>query len=635
MTAKDLREKFLKFMESKGHTIIPSASLVPSEVDPSVLFTTAGMQQFKEYYLNPEVSKDARIATIQKCIRTGDIDEVGDKTHLTFFEMLGNFSFGYPDKKDSYFKQDSINYAWEFLTKVLEIDKKRIYATYFKGEKGVAEDLESLKILKGINSLDKIMPQGFDDNFWSLGTENSPGGPTVEFYVDGIEVWNLVFNEYVLKNGNYEPSNDKGVDTGAGFERLLAVLNNKETIFETELFAPIIEKIEELSGYKYGEKSDEEHKKVDGQCWVDARKSFRIIADHIKASVFMISDGVVPSNVGRGYVVRRLVRRAVRYGKQLGIENNFIIHIASAVVEVYEEFYPELKEKEKFIFEELKKEENKFMAVISDGLKKSEKVFKTKKPIENEIYNRVMRFDDKKEVFRKLYRNREDQNNEFKKEGIKITTQELLNATISGKEAFDLYQTYGFPIEMIIELVQARNLFVDIEDFEKELKQHQELSRTASAGMFKGGLADSSEETKKLHTAAHLLLAALRKVLGEDVYQKGSNITSERLRFDFSYPEKLTPEQIKKTEDLVNEAIAKKMPVVCDEMSLAEAKKKGAMGVFEAKYGEKVKVYKIGEMSNEICGGPHVDNTGALGRFKITKEESSSAGVRRIKAVLE
>ncbi|MFH0969204.1 MAG: alanine--tRNA ligase [Patescibacteria group bacterium] len=591
MTANELRQKFLKFFESKGHVIIPSASLVPENdhsVFNKVLFTTAGMQQFKEYYLNPEESKNSRIATIQKCLRTIDIEEVGDKTHLTFFEMLGNFSFGYPDKQNSYFKEETINYAWEFLTENLEINKKRIYATYFKGQNGVAEDIESLNILKKIKGLSKIVPQGFDDNFWSLGTENSPGGPTVEFYVDGIEVWNCVFNEYVLKEGKYVPSDKKGVDTGMGFERLLAVLNGKETIFETELFEPIIEKIEEISGKKY-----------EGN-----EKPFRIISDHLKAATFIMADDkdISPSNLGQGYVVRRLIRRAIRYGKILGIKNeSWTKEIAKIVAFEYRDAYSELPKNIDNIIKKLEEEEENFRKTLDKGL---------------QILN-----------------------NWFSPE----TTQEGSNywssKELTAKRIFDLYQTHGFPIELTFEELTNREIKYDKEEylllFNKELKKHQELSRTASAGMFKGGLADSSEETKRLHTAAHLLLAALRQVLGEHVSQKGSNITPERLRFDFSHLEKMTEEQIKEVEKMVNKAIQEDLTVACEEMSLDEATEQNAMGVFKSKYGEKVKVYTIGSISKEICGGPHVSHTRELGKFKITKEESSSAGVRRIKAILE
>ena len=566
MTAKDLREKFLHFFAAKGHTIIPSASLLPREIDPSVLFTTAGMHPFKQYYLNPDESSNARIATSQKCVRTIDIDEVGDDTHLTFFEMLGNFSFGHPQKTNSYFKEETIKFAWEFLTEVLGIEKSRIYATYFKGEKEVPEDKVSLAILKSIKDLQEIKPQGFEDNFWSLGVENSPGGPTVEFYVDGIEVWNCVFNEYVFKNGKYELSGNKGVDTGMGLERLLAVVDKKKTVFETDLFVPIISKIEEISGKKYDEN----------------KKSFRIIADHLKASIMIIADGVAPLNVGAGYVLRRLIRRAIRHGKILGIEDSFTKQITETVIGIYKDAYSEVEKNKSKILDELEREENKFRKTLTSGLKEFEKL-----------------------------------------------------PAITGKDAFNLYQTYGFPLEMTEELAKEKNIEINKAEFEKEFSKHQELSRTAAAGQFKGGLADTGDTTKKLHTAAHLMLAALRIVLGDQVFQKGSNITAERLRFDFSHSEKLKPEQIKKVEDLVNEQIQKNIPVICEEMSVEEAKAQGAMGIFDAKYGKKVKVYKIGDFSNEICGGPHVANTSELGKFKIIKEESSSAGVRRIKAVLE
>ena len=568
MNANELRNGYLNFFEKKGHNVIPSASLVP-ENDPTVLFTTAGMQQFKRFYSNPEEADYSRATTCQKCIRTGDIDEVGDNTHLSFFEMLGNFSFGYADKEHSYFKKEAIEYAWEFLTEILRFDKKRIHATYFSGENGIDEDTESLNILKQIDGLNEIKPQGFDDNFWSLSSEGSPGGPTVEFYVDGIEVWNLVFNEYVMQDGKYQFAEFKGVDTGMGLERLLTVINDKENVYQTDLFESIIKKIEEISGKKYE----------------DFEKEFRVIADHIKAVTFAISDGVLPSNKGAGYIVRRLIRRAIVKAQELRITNNFISNLAEIIFDIYKDVYTFDQSK---ITEELSKEETKFRATLSRGLSEFEK-------IKNEI---------------------------------------------NGEKAFDLYQTYGFPWEMTAELAEENGIKVDRDQFEQAFKKHQDLSRTASAGMFKGGLADASEETTKLHTAAHLLLAALRRVVGDYVTQKGSNITAERLRFDFSQPEKLTPEQIKQVESLVNEQIQKDLPVTMEEMTLDEAKAAEAMGVFESKYGDKVKVYTIGPsatdyFSKEICGGPHVERIGTLGHIKIKKEESSSSGVRRIKAVLE
>lgn len=587
MKSIELRQKFLDFFEKKGHKVLPSASLVPDETDPSVLFNTAGMQQFKRYYSEPDAAPSARISTIQKCVRTGDIDEVGDNTHLTLFEMMGNFSFGYPDKPESYFKKEAIDWAWEFLTKVLSFDKNRIHATYFKGENGVPADEESLKILESIDGLGKIEPQGFDDNFWSLGTENSPGGPTVEFYIDGIEVWNLVFNEYVMKGGKFEPSDVKGVDTGMGFERLLCVINNVENVYQTDLF-------------------DLSQKKLAELCQKEEPINERIILDHIKAAVFAINDGIVPSNKDAGYVVRRLIRRAIVKARELGIEENFTTKIADEVFKTYGGVYfgfvipaeagilsnkiPDLKptvrdDKEKTILAELEKEENKFRKTLKDGL-------------------RVL----------------------------------SLIKNITAKDLFNLYQSYGLPIEITIEEAKKSGREINneaIEQYNNLMREHQELSRTASAGLFKGGLVESGEMTTKYHTATHLLLAALRQLVSPDIYQRGSNITAERLRLDFNYSEKLTSEQIKSLEDLVNEKIIEDLPVEMTEVSLDEAKKSGAMGIFDSKYGDKVKVYSVGTFSREICGGPHVTHIGDLGHFKITKEESSSSGVRRIKAILE
>jgi alanyl-tRNA synthetase len=630
MTSVEIRRKFLEFFSQKGHAIIPSASLVP-ENDPTTLFTTAGMQQFKKYYLNPSETENSRITTSQKCVRTGDIEEVGDDTHLTFFEMLGNFSFGYPNKAESYFKEDAIKYAWEFLTETLQIDKKRIYATYFEGNDDVPEDKESLDILKKINGLSEIKPQGFEDNFWSLGTENSPGGSTVEFYVDGIEIWNCVFNEYVFKNGKYELSENKGVDTGMGLERLVTVLQGKNSVYDTDLFEKIIFEINITITANSDTWSPEK-----------IRKAERIIADHVKASVFLISDGVIPSNTGRGYVLRRLIRRATRYGKTLNLAPRAPSELAEVVIGIYKDVYPELAENKDKIFDELNKEEEKFGRTIEDGLRKSKKIFDQKTSLSDEKYVAIMQASNKKEIFKELYKDNGSEYALSELGKLNLDGKEVLLATVSGKEAFNLYQTYGFPIEMIVELVQEKNLFVDIESFEREVEKHQELSKTASAGMFKGGLADVGEMTTKYHTATHLLLAAMREVLGADTMQKGSNITAERMRFDFNCSEKLTDEQKQKIEDLVNEKIKENLPVVCEEMSKDEALKKVKISFDPSKYGDVVKVYTIDAPSNssghafsvELCGGPHVASTGELGHFKITKEESSSAGVRRIKAVL-
>ncbi len=594
MTSNELRQKFLDFFEEKGHKVISSSSLIPDN-DPTVLFTTAGMQQFKPFYAEPDKAPYASVASVQKCLRTSDIEEVGDDTHLTFFEMLGNFSFGYPEKKDSYFKKEAISFAWEFLTGKLKVDKSRIYATYFKGEKGIPEDKESLEILKKIKDLKKIEPQGFEDNFWSLGTEGSPGGPTVEFYIDGIEIWNLVFNEYSLQKGKYEPLKHKGVDTGMGLERLLTTLNGHKDVYETDLCLPLIEKIEEISGKKYKENEN----------------LFRIICDHIKTAVFAVNDGILPSNKEAGYVVRRIIRRAIVKGHQLGINKNFTSDFVDIVSAIYKETYKIQADKVK---KELESEEERFRKTLKMGLAQFNKTIQNYR-------------DSKGEKVSELYT------------GEAYEFEEIL----PGKVIFDLYQTYGFPIELTKELAQEKELDVDEKGFQEEFKKHQDLSRTASAGMFKGGLADSGDpQVVKYHTAAHLLLAALQEVLGEHVHQKGSNLTADRLRLDFSHPEKLTDEERQKVEDWVNDKIEKKLEVHLDECDLETAKSKGAEGEFTEKYGDKVKVYSIGgdlsskeAVSKEICGGPHVENTGELGHFRIKNETSSSKGVRRIKATLE
>ena len=565
MTSKELRAKFIEFFKDNDHMVLPSAPLVP-EGDQSVLFNTAGMQQFKKFYTNPVEAPSARITTCQKCIRTGDIAEVGDDTHLTFFEMLGNFSFGYPEKENSYFKAEAIKMAWEFLTEILKVSKSRIYATYFEGNEAVPADDESLELLRKIDGLKEIRPQGFDDNFWSLGTENSPGGPTVEFYIDGVEVWNLVFNEYVMRAGKYEKSELKGIDTGMGLDRLLVSMNGQKSVYDTDLFESILGKIKEKAGSFHPFHGED----------------FRVIADHIKAAAFLLNEGVLPSNKDQGYIVRRLIRRIIIKLNGLGVKNSILKEIVESVFVVYEGVYQFGVDN---ILTELEKEENKFRVTLNDGLR----LLKSK-------------------------------------------------SNLSGKDLFDLYQSFGLPLEISLEEAKNHNIEVSpnaVLEYEELFKGHQELSRTASAGMFKGGLVGESEQTTKYHTATHLLLASLRQVLSEGVHQKGSNITDERMRFDFSYADKMTDEQIKQTEDLVNDKIKADLPVSMDLMKLEDAQACGAMGEFTSKYGEEVKVYKIGDFSAEMCGGPHVENTGSLGHFKIVKEESSSAGVRRIKAILE
>ena len=615
MTANELRQKYLDFFKSKGHAIIPSASLIP-ENDPTVLFTTAGMHPLVPYLMGEKHPEGKRLVDCQKCIRTSDIDDVGDNRHLTFFEMLGNWSLG------DYFKREAIEWSWEFLTdeKYLNLDPNKLFVTVFMGNGDSPIDQESIDIWmeqfakKGVkaevclygekisgNAKYKIFPLPAKDNWWGPAGETGPCGPCTEMFYDTrptegamqdtfddevnsfriMEIWNDVFMEFNnVAPGIYEKLSQRNVDTGMGLERTIAVLNGKSEAFDSDLFFPIFDKIEKLSGKKYNESEE-------------IKKNIRIIADHLKAATFIIGDNkaVTPSNTDQGYVVRRLIRRAIRCGKQLGIENSWTKDVAQTVIDIYKDVYSELGKNSAFVLAQLTEEEEKFKRTLEKG--------------EHEL-DRIL-----------------------------SSGQE-----ITGSTAFDLYQTYGFPLEMTSEILKEKGVVIkNEEEFNDKLKQHQDLSRTASAGMFKGGLADASEETRRLHTAAHLLLAALRKVLGEHVFQKGSNITAERLRFDFSHPEKMAKEQIEEVESLVNEAIQKELPVVYEEMNLDEAKQIGAMGVFESKYGEKVKVYKIGKdgdvASLEICGGPHVENTKEMGKFKIQKEESSSSGVRRIKAVLE
>lgn len=573
MTSKEIRQKFLDFFKSKEHKIAPSSSLIPD--DPSVLLTTAGMQQFKPYYLGEKSPWGDRVATIQKCFRTSDIEEVGDESHLTFFEMFGNFSFN-----NNYFKKETIERAYEFLTKDMGIFKDRIYATVFAGDKDTPFDQESYDALKAIDFADdKVKKSGRKDNFWGPTGSEGPCGPTVEFYVDGLEVWNLVFNEYFCsKDGNLKPLENKGVDTGMGLERLAKVMQGVETVFETDLFFPIIRKIEELSGKLYK----------------DNVKNFRIIADHMRGSVFLISDGVLPSNIERGYILRRLLRRAIRYAKPLGLPENWHAEIAKIIIENYKEYYRELGQKEDEIIKVIEAENEKFGRSLEKGLRELEKL-----------------------------------------------------DAIDAEKAFNIFQTYGFPLEIINEELIKRNLSVNEKEFQEEFRKHQEKSRAGLEKKFGGhGLimdtgelkAGSEEEIKKatkFHTATHLMHQALRIVLGEKVRQMGSDINAKRLRFDFSYDRKMTPEEIKKVEDLVNEKIAENLEVKMKEMPYKKAMESGALAFFKRRYPEIVKVYSVGDFSQEVCGGPHVNRTGELGIFKIKKEESSSAGVRRIRAVLE
>jgi alanyl-tRNA synthetase len=611
MQSSELRQKYLEFFKQKGHSIIPSASLIP-ENDSTTLFTGSGMQPMVPYLLGEKHPLGKRIADSQKSFRVLDIEEVGDKRHTTMFEMLGNWSLG------DYFKKEQLNWIYEFLVEQVKIPAERLYATVFDGDKsiGIPKDETSIQILKeifakyGIDAKEgeRIFCYDVKKNWWSRSgipqnmPVGEPGGPDSEIFYDTgaelkkhenslwknekchvncdcgrfVEIGNNVFMEYKKTLNGFEKLAQQNVDFGGGFERIVMASEGTDNIFLTDLFSNIIFKIEELSGKKYLENS----------------KPFEVVADHIKAATFIMGDsrGISPSNLGQGYIVRRLIRRAIRFGRQLGITQNlWTKEIAKIVAEDYKNVYPEITENLEFIIKNLDAEEEKFAKSLDAGLKQFECL-------------------DCKDV-------------------------------ITGKDAFLLYQTYGFPIEMTEELSREKGLKIDLEEFSKESQIHQELSRTASAGTFKGGLADSSEATTKLHTTAHLMLAGLRKFLGDSVSQKGSNITSERVRFDFAWKEKMTAEQIKQVEDFVNSAIGKDLPVICKEMNLDQAKEINATGVFEHKYGERVKVYFIGEgeqnISKEICGGPHVEHTGTMGKFKIIKEESSSAGVRRIKAILE
>ena len=589
MTAHELRQKYLDFFHSKNHTVIRSASLLP-ENDATVLFTTAGMQPLVPYLLGEKHPGGVRLASAQKCVRTDDIEEVGDETHHTFFEMMGNWSLG------DYFKQDSIKFSWEFLTSPewLNLDPKLLAVSVFAGDDDAPFDEESFNLWQSLGMpAEKIAKLPKKNNWWGPAGTTGPCGPDTEiFYWAGkpeevpasfnddnekwVEIWNNVFMQYNKQaDGSFELLKQKNVDTGLGLERVTAVLNHCDN-YQTDLFKNIIAKVEELSGKKYNDN-------------LETKKAMRVVADHVKAATMIIGDerGVAPSNTDQGYIVRRLLRRAMRFARQLEInKKNWLKELASVVISDYEKNYPELRNNENFVCSELDKEEEKFGRTLEHGLL------------------------------------------EFNK---------ISGNAIDGVSAFNLYQSYGFPLEITEELAHEKGMTVDKAGFAVELEKHQELSRTASAGKFKGGLADNSEETTRLHTAAHLLLASLRKVLGDGVFQKGSNITAERLRFDFSYPEKMTPEQIAEVEKLVNFAIESQLPVTCEEMTLEEARNIGAMGVFESKYGEKVKVYTVGTdniFSREICGGPHVKNTNELGYFQIQKEESSSSGVRRIKAIL-
>ena len=651
ITSAQLREMFQKFMESKGHHRIQSASVIP-ENDPTVLFTTAGMHPLVPYLMGTPHPAGTRLTDVQKCIRTGDIDDVGDPSHLTFFEMLGNWSLG------DYFKKEAISWSWEFLTspEYLGLDKDRLAFSVFAGNDDCPRDVESHDLWRSMGvAEDHIFYLPKENNWWGPAGITGPCGPDTEMFIITdkapcgpncspacscgryLEIWNDVFMQYnKQKDGSFLPLAKKNVDTGMGLERTICVLTGKKTVYETDAFADILAKIAELSGKTYGESEE-------------VTKAFRIIADHMRTSTFILGDdrGVSPSNTDQGYILRRLIRRAVRYGMSLGMAEGFTAQIARVIIDQYREVYPELERNSAFVLEQLQLEEGRFARTLKQGEKEFEKVYanavNTRALLES-----ILNAEDKAAFARELAQQKKLRPSpdmlpiiEAANAGDEAALVAALNArmatldTLDGRSAFKLYDTYGFPIEMTIELAAEKGLKVDEADFAERFKKHQELSHQGADQKFKGGLADHSEQTAKLHTATHLLHAALRKVLGDEVAQKGSNITAERLRFDFSFGRKVTPEELQQVEALVNEAIQAKAPIVYEEMTVPEAKAKGAIGLFESKYGEKVRTYKMGEYSFEICGGPHATNTGDLGEFKIMKEESSSAGVRRIKAVLK
>ena len=649
LTASQLRELFLQFFMEKGHQQIPSASVIP-ENDPTVLFTTAGMHPLVPYLMGQKHPMGTRLTDVQKCIRTGDIDEVGDMSHLTFFEMLGNWSLG------DYFKKEMIPWSWEFLTspKWLGIDKDKLAFTVFEGDQDCPRDNEAADLWRacGVQE-DHLFFLPKEHNWWGPAGVTGPCGPDTEMFIivkepcgpdcspachcgAYLEIWNDVFMQYnKQQDGTFIPLSQKNVDTGMGLERTICVLTGKKSVYETDLFADILACIEGLCGKKY-DPNDEN------------TKAFRIIADHMRTATFILGDprGVSPSNVDQGYILRRLIRRAVRYGMQLGMGAGFTCEIAKVIIAQYENVYPELKENSAFVLEQLQLEEERFARTLKQGEKEFEKMYnsicQTRSLLMGILSAESPLAAAKEGVQTKKLRPSPDMlpiieaaNGDDEKAVIDAVRSRLENLSgLDGRSAFKLYDTYGFPIEMTMELASEKGLTVDQAGFDERFKQHQETSHAGAEQRFKGGLADHSEQTACLHTATHLLQAALRKVLGDEVHQKGSNITAERLRFDFTFGRKMTAEELQEVEKLVNEAIAAKAPVVMEEMTVPEAKAQGAMGLFESKYGERVKVYTMGAFSKEICGGPHASNTGDLVSFKIQKEESSSAGVRRIKATI-
>lgn len=589
LTANNLRDLFLNFFKSKNHVIIPSASLIP-ENDPTVLFTTAGMHPLVPYLMGESHPAGKRVADVQKCIRTGDIESVGDATHCTFFEMLGNWSFG------DYFKEESIAFSYEFLTskEYLGLEHDRLYFSVFAGDEDAPRDNESFKAWRSHGvAEDHIFFLNKEHNWWGPVGATGPCGPDTEIFYDTkpnsdlecspeasngrlVEIWNNVFMQYFKnEDGTYTPLKQQNVDTGMGLERVLLSLQNLESVYDTGIFDGAIKAIEELSGKTYSEN----------------KRSFRIICDHIRTATFLLGDQkpITPSNTDQGYILRRVIRRMIRHLKKLGIENNVLDKLALTIIDYYGDFYTELTEHKDFILEHLSKEEVLFGKTINQGIKEFNKLVST-----------------------------------------------LTEKVISGEDAFRLFDTFGFPLEFTEELAKESGYDVDVKGYNEKYKEHQEKSRLGAQAKFKGGLIDHSEATTRLHTTTHILQAALREKFGDTVHQMGSNITPERLRFDFSFDRKITPEELDEIEKRVNEVIKQELPVYMKEMTYDQAQEAGALGLFKDKYDlNKVKVYFVGEFSRECCGGPHVTNTNQIGNFKILKEEASSAGVRRIKAIVE
>ncbi len=587
ISAYKLKKLYLEFFQKKGHKVIANASLVP-ENDSTALFTSAGMHPLVPYLLGQRHPSGRRLVNVQRCLRTSDIDEVGDSNHLSFFEMLGNWSLG------DYFKEESITWSYEFLTsgEWLNIDVEKLSVTVFAGDEKIPKDTVSARIWEGLGiPKERIFYLPREDNWWGPIGSTGPCGPDTEIFYDTgkepcggeckpgcscgkfNEIWNNVFMEYNrTPDGEYELLEQKNVDTGMGVERTVAVLQGKDNVYETEIFAPLVDRIKDLAGIEAISENQ--------------IRSVRIICDHSRAATFLLAEGIAPKNVEQGYVLRRVIRGAIRHGKLLGIEEEFLSVLSRIILGTYVEGYPQLKSKEDFIVTELEKEYKKFNNTLARGLNR---------------FNRIARKKEK----------------------------------IDGKDAFLLYQSFGFPIEITTELGKENGIFVDVDGFNEEFEKHQKVSRAGADKRFGSGLADTSKATVKLHTATHLLNEALRRALGKDVTQRGSNITQKRLRFDFNFDRKLTDQEKKEVEEIVNGKINEALPVRKIETTLDEAIRMGSQAVFEQKYGEKVTVYSIGDFSNELCSGPHVENIGELGRFKIIKEEGIAAGVRRIRAVLE